>query len=211
MGKPIKFLAGVFCISVVAALTAPPLHAQKFNAGLFGGMNASQVDSDGYGGYNKLGFTAGAFVNREFSKNFYWQLEIKYSAKGVYHPPDENGEGYYKTKFHYFELPFSVHYMHQEKFQGEIGISPDVLINYVAYNDVRNKVPLDTKLGGNRRFGINAFAGVHYWFLPSMGVGIRFTYSVIPFYVIGESVRYLDSGDFHNVLSLTLAYKIVHP
>jgi len=211
MNRSFKSPAGLCIIGVFTVLLCQPVKAQQFNAGLFGGMNTSQVDRDGYGGYNKLGFTAGAFANREFSPHFYWQMEIKYGGRGVYHPPDDNGNGYYKTSFHYFELPLSVHYLHQEKFQGEIGFSPDILISYVAYDDVRNKVPLEDKLGGNRRFGLNLFAGVYYWFIPSMGVGLRFTYSAIPFYLIGESVRYLDSGDFHNVLSLTLAYKIVHP
>jgi hypothetical protein len=202
---------GLCSLFLVFALSGGAVYAQKFNAGIFTGMNASQVDRDGYGGYNKLSLTAGAFVNREFRANLYWQLEIKYGGRGAYHPPDEKGEGYYKTKFHYIELPLSIHYIHQEKFQGEIGMSPDVLIGYVRYDDVRNKVPSDEKLGGNRRFGLNAFAGVCYWFHPTFGVGLRFTYSVVPYSLRGESIRYLDSGYFHNVLCLTAAYKIFHP
>ncbi len=45
------------------------VRAQEFNAGIFGGVTASQVDGDSYGGYNKLGFTAGVFVNREIDNN----------------------------------------------------------------------------------------------------------------------------------------------
>jgi hypothetical protein len=203
--------AGWIALAMMLTLSGMQMNAQEFNAGLFGGMNASQVDRDGYGGYNKLGLSAGAFVNREIGSNFYWQLEIKYGGRGVYHPPDDNGEGFYKTSFHYIELPISLHYLHNEKIQGEIGLSPDVLISFSAYDEQRLKLPSDEKLGGNRRFGLNAFAGICYWVIPPVGVGLRFTYSAVPFYKIGESIRYLDSGDFHNVLSLTVTYKILHP
>ena len=187
------------------------LYGQKFNAGLFGGMNASQVDRDGYGGYNKLGITAGAFVNRQISTNFYWQLEIKYGGRGAYYLGENVAEDFHKTIFHYIELPLSVNFLHEEKVQGEIGLSPDVLISFAAFDDQRNEVPLEEKLGGNRRFGLNAFAGINYWFHPTIGVGLRFSYSVIPYSLReGASVRYLDSGYFHNVLSLTVAYRILH-
>ncbi len=187
------------------------VNAQEFNAGLFGGITASQVDRDGYGGYTKLGLAGGAFVNREFNTNFYWQLEIKYGGRGVYFFSPTNVYDFKKTSFHYIELPLSVHYLHAEKFQGEIGLSPDVLISFAAYDDQRNKVPLEEKLGGNNRFGLNVFAGFHYWFLPTTGVGLRITYSAIPYSKReGASVRYLDSGYFHNVLALTLTYRIGH-
>jgi hypothetical protein len=187
------------------------LMAQEFNAGVFGGMNASQIDRDGYGGYTKLGLNAGVFVNREFTERFFWQLEIKYSARGSYYLGENVVEDFVKTQFRYFELPLSVHYLHAEKFQFELGLAPDVLISFAAYDDQRNEVPQDDPLGDNRRFGLNAFVGVHYWTRANLGFGLRFSYSVIPYSLReGAAVRYLDSGYFHNVLSLSLAYKIIH-
>ena len=144
-------------------------------------MNASQVDRDGYGGYNKLSFTGGVFVNREFSQDFFWQLELKYGGRGAYYLGEDVVEDFHKTSFRYIELPLSVHYLLKEKVQVELGFSPDVLISFVAYDNQRNEVPLDEPLGGNRRFGLNAFTGLHYWFHPTFGVGLRFTYSVFPF------------------------------
>jgi hypothetical protein len=212
MGNSGKLLSGIFSIMVVVAMTSLPLQAQEFNAGVFGGMNGSQVDRDGYGGYNKLSTTAGAFVNREFTKNFSWQLEIKYGGRGAYYVSTDYVIEYKKTSFHYLELPLSVNYIHHEKIQGELGISPDVLISYARYDDQRNKVPVDDQMEGNNRFGLNAFAGLYYWFKPAMGLGLRFTYSVIPYSMReGEAIRYLDKGYFHNVFSLTFAYRIFHP
>lgn len=196
---------------LTAVSAAGPLYGQKFNAGVFGGLNASQVDRDGYGGYTKLGLNGGAFVNREFTADFFWQLELKYGIRGVYHLGDILQEDYRLTHFRYVELPLSVHYLHEEKFQAGIGLSPDVLLSFAAYDIQRNELPQEEKLGGHRRFGLNAFADIHYWFRPALGVGLRFSYSLFPYSLReGASVRYLDSGYFHNVLSLSLAYRIMH-
>ncbi|MCP4310052.1 MAG: PorT family protein [Bacteroidetes bacterium] len=205
-----RIIAHALLVSLLFFFNGEKGYGQEFNGGAFWGLNASQVDRDGYGGYNKLGFNAGAFVNREFSTNFYWQAELKYGGRGAFYQGENVVEDFHKTSFQYVELPLSVQYLHEEKFQAGIGLSADVLIKFTAYDDQRNEVPLEA-LGGNRRFGFNAFAGVHYWFLPSLGVGLRFTYSVVPYSLReGASVRYLDSGYFHNVLSLTMAYKIQH-
>lgn len=200
----------VFLLFLLPAM----LLAQEFNAGVFGGLNASQIDRDGYGGYTKLGLNGGVFVNREFTDHFYWQLEIKYSARGSYYLnlKDYVVADYVRTHFRYFELPLSVHYLHADKFQFELGFSPDVLISFSAYDEYRNELPQDEPLGGNRRFGLNAFAGFHYWTRANLGIGLRFSYSLIPYGLReGAAVRYLDSGYFHNVLSLSLAYKLIHP
>jgi hypothetical protein len=37
--------------------------AQEFNAGLMAGIAPSQLDGDKFSGYNKLGYTAGGYVN----------------------------------------------------------------------------------------------------------------------------------------------------
>ena len=185
--------------------------AQKFNLGIFGGMNASQIDRDGYGGYTKLGLAGGAFVNREFAQDFFWQLELKYSTRGSYYFNKKVVEDFQKTRFSYIELALSVHYLHEEKLQFELGLAPDVLVDFTAW-DINSEVPQTEPLGGNRRFGLNALAGFHYWMREDLAVGLRFTYSVIPYALReGAAIRYLDSGYFHNVLCLSLAYRIMHP
>ena len=211
MGKmKFRWLSGPM-LSLLFTLISGSLYAQSFNAGVFGGINASQVDRDGYGGYNKLSLTGGVYVNRELSKNFYWQLELKYGGRGAYYLGENVVEDFHLTSFRYIELPISINYQFEEKIQVEVGFSPDVLIGFMAYNDQRIEVPLDEKLGGNGRFGLNALAGVHYWIRPSFGVGLRFTYSVVPYSLRdGASIRYVDGGYFHNVLSLTCSYKILH-
>ena len=203
-------LAGTMLV-LLTIFPLAKLSAQEFNAGVFGGMNASQVDRDGYGGYHNLSFTGGVYVNREFHTDFYWQLELKYEGRGAYYSNSETVEDFNKTSFQYISLPLSVHYLIQEKAQLELGFSPNVLLGFQAYDNQRNQVPLSEPLGGNRRFGLDGFAGFHYWLHSTISVGLRFTYSVIPYSLReGAAVRYLDSGYFHNVLSLTVSYKFLH-
>lgn len=203
-------LAGTMLV-LLTIFPMAKLSAQEFNAGVFGGINASQVDRDGYGGYHKLGFTGGVYVNREFRTDFYWQLELKYGSRGAYYSNSEVVEDFSKTSFQYIEFPLSLHYLIKEKAQMEIGFSPNVLVGFQAYDDQRNLVPQTETLGGNRRLGLDGFVGFHYWLHSTVSIGLRFTYSVIPYSLReGAAVRYLDSGYFHNVLSLTTSYKFIH-
>ena len=185
------------------------LHAQKFNAGLFGGVTASQVDGDSYSGFNKLGMTAGAFVNRLIDYQIYWQLEIKYVTRGVYKGPTDSDQTLYGSTYHYVELPLSVHYLYDEKIQVEAGASPEVLITTRFWDQDSTIDP--ATYPDNRRIGLSVFGGLYYWFNPSLGAGIRYTYSAIPFRDPQEWNHPRYRGYFHNVISLTLAYKLMHP
>jgi hypothetical protein len=185
------------------------LHAQKFNAGLFGGVTASQVDGDSYSGFNKLGMTAGAFVNRLIDYQIYWQMEIKYVTRGVYKGPTDNDQTLYGSTYHYVELPLSVHYLYDERIQVEAGTSPEVLITTRFWDQDGTIDP--ATYPDNRRIGLSVFGGLCYWFNPSLGAGIRYTYSAIPFRDPQEWNHPRYRGYFHNVLCLTLAYKLMHP
>jgi hypothetical protein len=175
---------------------------------VFGGVVASQVDGDAYGGFNKLGMTAGLYVNRELDLDIYWQLGIKYVSRGAYENFGPNDPRIDKTVFRYIEIPLSVHYLHRETFQVELGFSPEVLLSYASFDEYGKTDP--ALYPDNRRFGVSAFAGIYYWFIPSTGVGLRYTYSAISFRDPKEWNNAQFRGYFHNVLCLTMAYKFKH-
>jgi hypothetical protein len=197
------YLLSVF--TIIAAL--PVARAQEFNGGFFAGATAAQVDGDSYSGYNKLGFTAGAFVNREIDYSIYWQLEIKYVTRGVYKGPSDNDPTLYMGSYHYIELPVSLHYLHDQKIQVEGGISPEILV-YTVFSDQDGILDPAAYPDDLRRFGVSVFGGAYYWFSASAGLGLRYTYSAIPFRVPREWNHPRYRGYFHNVLCLTLAYRI---
>ena len=193
---------------VILILTGERVMAQRFNAGVFGGITASQVDGDSYSGFNKLGMTGGVFVNRYIDYGIHWQVEIKYVTRGVYKGPGENDPTLYKSSYHVVEFPLSVHYLYDERIMVEAGTSPEVLITTRFWDE--NGMIDPSNYPDNRRVGLSVFGGIGYWFNASMGAGIRYTYSAIPFRVPREWNHPRYRGYFHNALSLTLAYKFRH-
>ena len=204
--RPFQLVASLLIAGSV--LWTHPSFGQQFNAGVFGGITASQVDGDTYGGFNKLGMAAGAFVNRHIEFDIYWQLEIKYVMRGVYEAPELNSNFLYKSSYHYLEFPLSVHYLFDEKIQAEVGISPEVLL-FERFWD-QDGIMDPSSYPDNRKVGMSVFAGIQYWFAGTFGIGLRYTYSAIPFRKPEEWNNPQYRGYFHNVLCLTAAYQFKH-
>lgn len=206
----IKYL---FILSFFFLLTG--LSAQNFQGGVSGGLNAARIDGDGHEFYGKLGLNAGAFVARAILPDMlYWQMELKYTSRGKYHvyrDPTGSIVDLSLIDLRYAELPLSLHYFLNEKVQIELGLSPDILLQEY-YADGNGALPAEKapdlrKRGKLFAFGVTAFAGANYFVLEPLAVGIRFNYSVIPFYKFdGNAIRYRDSGYFHDVLSINVRY-----
>jgi len=202
--RPHKHYGIVLVIMTLLIITVS-VNGQQFNAGFFGGLNISQVAGDSFKGLNKLGFTAGFFVNLPVENHFYWQAEIKYGTRGVYEGPSDGNPTLYKSSYHIVELPLSVNYLFDEKIMVELGTSPEVLVTtrYWDENGLLDK----SSYPDNRRFGLSVFAGIGYWFNDRMMAGLRYTNSAIPFRDPEEWNNPQYRGNFHNVISLTLAFR----
>ena len=205
MSRRQNFYSGTVLIIITLFIKTVSLSGQQFNAGVFGGLNISQVSGDSYQGFKKMGFNAGVFVNRRIEQDFYWQAEIKYGPRGVYEGPTDSNQSLYRSAYHILELPLSVHYLFDEKIMLEIGMSPELLITTVFWDE--NGVLNKSAYPENRRFGLSVFAGIGYWFNEKMMAGFRYTNSAVPFRDPQEWNNSQNRGFFHNVLSFNLAYK----
>ncbi len=185
-------------------MLAMGVDGQPINFGLFGGITASQISGDPYTGFRKLGVAAGGFMNQYIDLDIYWQAELKYVIRGVYKGPEVNDPTLYRSTYHYIELPLSVHYLHDEKFQLEMGISPDVLVGVVFEDENGILKPTESD---NNTFGLNVFLGLGYWITPTLMANLRYTNSAISFRETQEWNHPQYRGYFHNVMSLTLAYR----
>lgn len=181
-------------------------HGQDFNYGIYGGVTASQVHGDSYSGFNKLGVNAGFFLNKPMNYNIYWQAEIKYVNRGVYKGLSNNDQTLYKSTYHYLEIPLSLHYLADDKYLFELGISPEVLLG-TAYWDENGLLSPDA-YPENRNLGLSVFAGVGYSFGERMRVTLRYTHSAFPFRDPQEWNHPRYRGYYHKVISLSLAYRI---
>jgi len=199
-----KQYRAVLVIMLLLTMTVS-MKGQQFNAGFFGGLNVSQVSGDFYKGFNKLGFTAGIFVNGPIEQNFYWQAEIKYGTRGAYEGPSEGDPSLYKSSYHIVEFPLSINYIFDEKIMLELGTSPEMLITARFWDE--NGLMAESSYPDNRRFGLSVFAGIGYWFNERMMAGLRYTNSAIPFRDPEEWNNSQYRGYFHSVISLTLGFK----
>jgi hypothetical protein len=182
------------------------LEGQDLNVAFYGGISASQVDGDSYSGFNKQGLCAGFLMNRHIAYDIYWQAELRYDNRGVYKGPSENDATLYWSSYHYLGLPLSANYLYDEKILLELGTSPEVLISNVFRDENGTLDP--ASYPENRRFGLSVFVGMGYWFSDHLMVGLRYTTSAIPFRDPEEWNHALYRGYFHNVISLSLAYRL---
>ncbi|MEN8226941.1 MAG: outer membrane beta-barrel protein [Bacteroidota bacterium] len=208
MSKKSKYGIGKLFIATLLLVLSIDSYGQQMSYGFFGGITASQVDGDAYTGFNKLGVTAGAFINRYIEYDIYWQAEVKYVTRGVYKGPGDNDPTLYRGGYHYVELPLSVHYLHDDKIQLEMGTSPEVLVK--TYFSDQDGIIDPASYPENRRFGLSVFGGLCYWISGTTGLGIRYTYSAIPFRDPAEWNHPGYRGYFHNVICMTAAYRIKH-
>jgi hypothetical protein len=197
----------ILALSIYVSLAS----AQSFQGGLLGGLNAARIDGDGHERYGKLGLNLGAFASREIIKDqLYWQIEVKYTSRGKYNIQRDLSGNPLRIELidlRYIELPLSLHYYYNERIQLVLGTSPDVMI--IERYEIDN-YPVSSEYANDlRRFGITGFIGGNYFILNNLAVGMRFNYSLIPFYKHpAYAIRYRDSGFFHDVLSLNMKYYI---
>ncbi|PCI99885.1 MAG: hypothetical protein COB15_03610 [Flavobacteriales bacterium] len=110
----------LFIFILLSSLTSS---AQFFKVGPIAGICGAQVEGDGYGGYNKLGFIAGGFVNTALSEKMAVQFEIYFINKGSFDAahPDKGDYEKFSLNINYIEIPVILKYKYH-KFDFEIGL-----------------------------------------------------------------------------------------
>lgn len=185
----------------------------QFNAGLIGGLTATQVDGDNYGGFNKLGFSVGGFTNTYFSDDFGAQMEILILQKGSRKTQDpDNGDfTAYTMKLLYAEVPLLLKY----KWKGaviEAGPSFGRLLSSSEENlngVIPNTLPFkDWEIGMN--------LGAAYAFSDHFDLNLRLSNSLVPIrgFAAGPLPpnfslfdRIFSRGQYNTVLQVLARYQ----
>src|SRR5690554_6209542 len=111
--------------------------AQRFDAGLLAGFNATQVEGDNFKGYHKPGILAGIFVQTDIVPSVFAGMEIKYSQKGSRRrikPQDEVPEVYI-MRLGYVDVPVFVGFRTNDRIAVIGGISGGYLVHSGEYNE----------------------------------------------------------------------------
>jgi hypothetical protein len=198
-------ISGVACWILFILVALPPVSAQVFNAGISGGINVSQVEGDGFKGYDKAGGNFGIFVNKGLQQSLRAQLEIKYSSKGSQLPTTIENPKYYKIELHYIEFPILVKYS-LSRFEPEAGLSGGYLFHSTEkdeFGQIPNSRPF-------KKTELAALAGISWFISERLSLNARISYSVLPVreHAGGGTYRF-NFGQNNNVISFKLQYQFL--
>lgn len=193
-------------IFILLAFLCLSVSAQRFHGGLLGGINASQIDGDSYGGYYKAGLNFGTFVNTTFNDKWGGQLEIKYAGKGSSSSP--KSPDIYKIQLGYIDLPVMATYQALEKIQLQAGISFNYLFRAFYYDDDWvDYFQTDYELPPER-FETSITFGLSYSVLENINVNMRYNYSIMPIRSRYSTSSWGRGAWYNNVVSFSVYYKL---
>lgn len=197
---------GYIFISFLLGLTmVKQLAAQPFNGGISAGLNVSQVEGDGFAGYNKAGLFASVFVNTMLKENLGAQLEIRYSQKGSSRKSTPENPVIYRIELQYIELPISVFTRYFYPFVGEAGLSMGYLFSGKEVYEFGEAPPESTIPFNN--WELAGHVGFRYYFTDHFSLKTRISYSLARIRQhAGGGTWYLNRGQYNNVIGMGLNY-----
>jgi len=184
-------------------------------AGLIGGVNFTQVDGDGYKGYNKVGVNAGGIIYLPFRNmdlpiegTIALSMEVLYSQKGSRgnDPVGQYGINRQTINLHYAEVPFQINYFRGAR---KSGFGLGLGVGYLAFYEEL----LEQASGTVVRNGY-PFNKIDFSFLMTGNIHIyngffvcpRFQYSLLS--IRNNAGGFGRNEQFNNVFSLRLMYLI---
>ncbi len=201
--KQLLFLAGFLVFVIQLSF------AQRFEGGVLGGLNASQVDGDTYSGYHKPGVVLGGFVQTNLSRSVYAGMELKFTQKGSRNRDSLATEGQIKyiMRLNYVDLPVYLGVRTSDKISFFFGMSAGYLISGNEFNDYGKFPPEDQHEFNSIDY--QGLFGFRFQFTKRLFVDLRGQYSVVPIRKqSGNALWYWKSNQFSNVLSTTVLYRL---
>jgi hypothetical protein len=114
--------------------------AQNFDGGILLGLNGSQLDGDGFRGYNKPGLVAGMWMQTNAMEQIFWGAELKYNQKGSRKNPTRLNPDRFTYYVNYVDLPILIGYRYQPYLSFIGGMSFNYLINSGASSYMVQKI-----------------------------------------------------------------------
>lgn len=192
-----------FCLLMLGYFAG---HSQEFHGGLLGGLAASEISGDRLQGPNKAGFYAGAFVNRYFTPQSSFQMELDFIQKGSRENPDStNGYHSYLLRLNYVEIPVHYKYDFTERATLEAGLSLGVLIHHYELADGYEWVSGSDKF---EPIDLSLNIGIYYSLLENLRFNVRYSNSILPVRPHnGGATWRTNKGQYNEVLSFVLYYE----
>lgn len=185
-------------------------YSQRFEGGILGGLNASQVEGDTYSGYKKPGIVAGGYVQTNLSRTIFVGMELKFAQKGSRNVDSlaVDGRKKYIMRLNYAELPVYVGIRTGEKTSLLAGLSSGYLISGNEYDDYGKFVAQDQH--PFNALDVEAMLGFRFQMTKRLCIDLRGAYSVTPIRKRIQDINlyYWRSNQFNNVLNTTILYRL---
>jgi len=185
--------------------------AQRFNGGAMVGMTTSQVAGDSYSGFNKVGGSAGVFVNFQPVHHSSIQFELQFIQKGSRKNANAVKEDYesYLLRLSYIEMPLLYQY-HFGWFLLEAGPS---LAFFMSGHEEFNGADQKRDDFATLTFQFNF--GVVFTIAKNFKFGIRTNNSLTNLRSTNNTgdVRRIfpnNYGQFNDVILFSFAYQFLH-
>lgn len=215
-------ISGSFCIKLIRNSTGvllclyiiffcnSELLSQNFRAGASVGVIASQVSGDNYGGFDKAGLFAGAFVNFYTSENWSFQMEINYAQKGSRKNPNtaEGDHDFFLLRLNYIDVPFLAK-VDYKNFTFEGGLYYAQLIDY-SFEDENG--PFELPAGSNEfeDFELGVLIGLNYHLNEQLLMNWRLNNSIQEIREYDSDAEYLlNDGMFNTYISFSIRYEFL--
>jgi len=198
-----------YYLIMVLVVTCLNGYSQRFEGGIIGGFNASQVDGDLYKGYHKPGIALGGYVQTNLSRTVYAGMELKFMQKGSRNIDSLAVEGQIKyiMRLNYADLPVYVGIRTSEKISFLVGVSPGFLLSGIEYNDYGKFSEEDQNAFND--FDFQGWLGFRFQITKRLYVDLRGSYSLMPIRKQeGDALWYWKSNQFNNLLSTTVLYRL---
>jgi hypothetical protein len=182
-------------------------YAQRFDAGVLAGYNATQVEGDTFKGYHKPGLVAGLFVQTDIAPAIFAAMEIKYSQKGARNKVKQNDPQKYIMRLGYIDIPVYMAFRTGDKGSVVGGLSTGFLIHSAEFDEY-GEFPKEDQNAFNT-IDLQPFLGFQFEFLNNLKADLRFALSVLPIRgQPGEGTNYYwHNNQFNNVISLAFYYQ----
>lgn len=175
--------------------------AQRFEAGLAGGLNFTQLDGDRLSGYNKIGINGGFWVRYPFNDKWCGGIEFLFTQKGALRKIDSSNitstYSFDKFRLNFIEVPLYAGYTYK-KFTFQAGITGGYLISastidYVGKTDYKNRL---------KPFEMGTLWGVSYPITREISAQIRWQYSVFSLAKGDNSTIFTNNAFSKTILGL---------
>jgi opacity protein-like surface antigen len=202
------FIAFLFMVVLLTGLQSKS-YGQRFEGGVLGGLNASQVDGDHTSGYHKPGVLFGGYVQTDISRTSFVGAELKYSQKGSRKNPNPKlqDQEKYIMRLGYIDVPAYLGIRTGETVSVFTGLSFGYLMQSAEYDNYGELPEIERRPFNN--FDFQAFLGVRFELTDRLKLDVRGAYSFVPIRDLpGDRIDYWWDDQYNNVLSTTLLYRL---